>query len=97
MGGVGGQGDAQVWNNTPLYLALEKDPKKINWPENDPLPGDDQPFPYFIAGDDAFAAREFLIKPFSKRNLTREQRIFNMRVSRARRTSENAFGTLVSR
>ena len=37
------------------------------------------------------------MKPFSKRNLTEEQRVFNYRLFRARRVSENAFGIMAVR
>lgn len=37
------------------------------------------------------------MKPFSKRNLSVKERIFNYRLSRARRIVENAFGILVSK
>lgn len=38
-----------------------------------------------------------MMKPYGQRNLTEEQRVFNYRLSRARRISENAFGILSSR
>ena len=43
---------------------------------------------------DAFPLGPHMVKPFCQRKQTKEERIFNYRLSRARRCSENAFGIL---
>ncbi|KAJ8034381.1 Protein ALP1-like [Holothuria leucospilota] len=53
--------------------------------------------PFCIVADDAFPLKYYLQKPYPHRNLTKEQRIYNYRLSRARRCIENAFGILSNR
>ena len=91
----GGASDRQIFNNCDLKDAIERGTLGI--PADDRLPNDDRFTPYYFIGDDAFAIQTYFMKPFSLRNLRREQRIFNYRISRARRIVENAFGILCNR
>ena len=52
---------------------------------------------HFLLGDNAFALMPRMVKHNSRRQLTREERIANYRISRGRRVVENAFRILGSR
>ena len=95
IGAPGACSDAQIWNQSDLREHISDE--KIHVPPAEPIPGDDKDMPYFIVGDDAFALKSWLMKPFSRRNMERDERIFNYRLSRARRVVENAFGILANR
>lgn len=95
VGANGCASDATIFNHSELKETFENG--SIGLPAADPLPHDDQPMPYFIVGDDAFPLRTWLMKPYSRRNLTDAERIFNYRLSRSRRIVENAFGILGNR
>lgn len=93
---VGCQGrisDGGVFRNTSLFQKLEQDTLNIPHPNN--LPGRNKPTPYVFVGDEAFALRSNLMKPYPG---THEQgsikRVYNYRLSRARRVVENVFGIL---
>ena len=95
VGANGSTSDCAVFNQSNLKASLENGTLLIPAPE--PLPQDDIDMPYFIVGDDAFPLHTSMMKPFSSRRLTDEERIFNYRLSRARRIVENAFGILANR
>lgn len=96
VGSKGRISDGGVFKNTNLYKKLEKKELNIPPPEILQIPYK-LAVPYFILGDKAFALNEYTLKPFEG---TPErgsmERIFNYRLSRARRVVENAFGILSS-
>ena len=98
IGGRGAASDAQLWNMSELKESVEDDALNVlNIPPPVCLPHDTEPVPYFILADDAFALKPSLMKPYSHRAMTGEERIFNYRLSRGRRVVENAFGILANR
>ena len=50
-----------------------------------------------ISGDSAFPFKTWLIKPYTNAVFTQEERYFNYRLSRARMTTEGAYGKLKGR
>ena len=96
VGANGRVSDGGVFSNAEFYRRLVNN--KFHIPQPDSLTGSEMKQSYvFLADDDAFPIMENLMKIFSRKNLTREQAIFNYRLSRARRVVENAFGILASR
>ena len=61
------------------------------------VPPNNEIGPFYIVGDEIFPPKEWLMKPYPGKGLTKEQRVFNYRLSRCRRTIENAFGVLRAR
>ncbi|XP_011868324.1 PREDICTED: putative nuclease HARBI1 [Vollenhovia emeryi] len=95
IGQYGSVSDGGVWNNTDFAEALEKELVDIPPPKN--LPNTNIITHYAFVGDEAFPLKLYMLRPYSKDNLTDAQRIFNYRLSRARRVIENAFGILTAR
>ena len=87
--------DGGVFKNSNLSAALEHNTLDIPSPE--PLPGEEFKLPYMLVADDAFPLKENIQKPFGQTGLTHDTRIFNYRLSRARRVVENSFGILANR
>ena len=92
IGAYGSTNDASVLSETLYGTAFDEAPTKLNLPS--PAPVEGQNLPYVLLGDDIFPLKPWLMKPYPGKNLDEPQRIFNYRLSRARRTIENAFGIL---
>jgi len=69
----------------------------LNIPPPSCLTNTVEKYPYVFLGDEAFSLQTNLMKPYSQHDLKNKRRIFNYRLSRARRVVENAFGILASR
>lgn len=99
VGSPGADGDLNVFSRTEFGSKIMQGDEMLNLPPDATINGENVPF--FYIGDDAFPLLKRLIKPYStKRNnepFTNDEKIFNYRLSRARRTIENAFGVLVMR
>jgi hypothetical protein len=85
--------DGGVLEYTDFYDKLQNECLKI--PESSDVKG--RKLPYVFIGDEAFSLRNNFLKPYNVKQLTRERKVFNYRLSCARRIIENVFGILVAR
>ena len=74
-GTAGSCSDAQIFNTSQLKRRIEDG--RTDFPDPAPITQGDQDVPYFILADDAFALKTWLMKPYGRRMLTREERIAN--------------------
>ena len=86
--------DGGFLQETAFYHKLIN--KKLNLPNPTTPERTNLQLPYAFVGDQAFSLMENLMKPYPDKNLTKEEKIFNYRLSRARRVVENAFGIMAS-
>ncbi|XP_044741064.1 protein ALP1-like [Chrysoperla carnea] len=95
IGAYGRRSDGGIFRDSEMGKKFEK--REMNVPKPELLTVDGMPLPYVLVGDEAFQLTSFLMRPYPGRGgLNQERHIFNYRLSRARRTIENAFGILVS-
>lgn len=95
VGTNGSVSDATVLSNSRFYKKLVND--SLHLPLPSPLPGTQISVPYVFLGDSAFGLNKYIMKPYPLANISHEKRVFNYRLSRARRVVENSFGILASR
>ena len=81
--------DGGVWNKCGMSKAIEDG--SLSLPPPKCLPMGVAKVSYFFVGDDAFALKPYLMKPYPQHGLDLEKRVYNYRHSRARRLSEDLF------
>lgn len=95
IGAYGAQSDSGVFQNSVFGQRL--DSGSLNVPEDACIPDTNIKVPHFLVADEAFPLRKYIMRPYGGRNLSMEKKIFNYRLSRARRIIENSFGIMVAR
>lgn len=66
---------------------------EIKLPAAEAVDDGERELPYVFIADEAFPLKEYLMRPFPGSQLvTESKKIYNYRLSRARRVIENAFG-----
>lgn len=92
---TGSISDGGVWSRSEFGSAL--DAGNVDLPGPAPLPDSDIVTSHAFVADEAFPLKRYMLRPYPRKNLTDEERVFNYRLSRARRTIENTFGILAAR
>ena len=91
----GRQSDSSVFGNSSFGQALNDG--SLNIPEDGLLSNSGYRGKYCFIADEALPLKDNLQRPYPGRNLGEMKRIYNYRLSRARRVVENAFGILSAR
>ena len=88
--------DSTAFQESLLYKKLME--RSLHIPNPKPLSDVSlTPLPYVFVGDDAFGISEHIMRPYSGKSLTHAKKIFNYRLSRARRFIECAFGIMANK
>jgi len=91
IGDYGKNSDSSIFKNSIFYQRLIK--KELNIPENSSFPeGEESKLPFVIVGDEAFGLSQNVMRPYGGKHLSTQKKVFNYRLSRARRFIECTFG-----
>ncbi|KAL4100811.1 hypothetical protein QTP88_020840 [Uroleucon formosanum] len=92
VGACGTDSDSTIFKESTLFTKINNG--EIMLPPPKPLPNTTEPLPYIIIGDSAFGISNKVLRPYARSNLTKKKKIFNYRISRARRYIESTFGIM---
>jgi hypothetical protein len=95
VGAEGRHSDGGVFKNSIMGKLFADD--ELYVPPPSPIVENGDPMPYVLVADEAFQLNNYTMRPYPGKTLSDDQRIFNYRLSRARRVVENAFGIMVAR
>lgn len=94
IGSYGKEGDSGIFSKSIMGQKIYQG--TFGFPPDNELPNSERKLPYVIVGDEAFRLHTNIMKPYSRDQAKQDthKAIFNYRLCRARRVSENAFGLL---
>lgn len=96
IGVYGRRSDGGIFKESVFGQKFENN--TMNLPKSALIFENEDYLPYCLVGDEVFPLKTYLLRPYPGiQNAEYEKRIFNYRLSRARRTIENSFGILASR
>ncbi|XP_071578909.1 putative nuclease HARBI1 [Temnothorax nylanderi] len=96
IGAEGRQSDGGVFRNSEIGKRFEVNSFKLPNPKQIEVDGPE--LPYVLVANEAFPLSMYMMRPYPRsRKLDIGKKVFNYRLSRARRVVENAFGILVAR
>lgn len=95
IGAFGRQSDGGIFKNSRMGQRFAQE--KMHIPPADEIYEESSEYPYVIVGDEAFPLSSYLMRSYPGREgLSTEKKVFNYRLSRARRMIENTFGILAA-
>jgi len=95
IGAYGKQSDGGSFSASTLRHFLEDFDSTLPKPAS--FEGSGTEMPFVILGDEACPLKTYLMKPFARKDLSCEERVFNYSLTGARRCVECAFGILTAK
>lgn len=95
IGSYGRSSDSTVFSNSRLYHKMQNN--ELDIPNGKPLVSNGKTEPLVLIGDEGFALSYNLLRPYARRNLCEKKKVFNFRLSSARRSVECTFGILTNK
>lgn len=96
IGAVGRRSDGGILKTSKFGQKLENN--ELNIPKPKLISRRRRPLPHCIVGDQAFPLKPYMLRPYPGKKVNdMKKRIYNYRLSRARRVIENSFGILASK
>ena len=93
IGAYGKEADSTVFRDSKFYSAMANSQLGLPGPRS--IKGfESEKLPYVIVGDEAFGLSNHIMRPYGRNALTTKKKIFNYKLSRARRYVECSFGIL---
>ena len=90
IGSYGKDSDSSIYQNSTFSQALMRG--QLNIPTSQPLSNTTPALPYVLVGDEGFGLSKHLLRPYNGKHLPPKKRIFNYRLTLARRYVECTFG-----